>query len=592
METFLEIDRFVLAIVTPLALAILVSGLDDLVIDIAWVGGWLKAKLRPKARMFPPGPRQLEAAPRARIAIFVPLWKEDAVIAKMLEHNLASIRYPDYHFFAGCYPNDDATQAAVRNVAARFPNVHLAVCPHDGPTSKADCLNWIYQHMLLHEEQTKQRYEIVVIHDAEDLVHPEELRWVNYYAARYDFVQTPVLALKTPQWELTHGVYIDEFAEYHTRDMTVRAVLGGFVPSCGVGTGFRRDALERLAEAWANRVFEPEALTEDYDVGLRLKRLGCTQAFVPILKHGAGDFVATREYFPRNFRAALRQRVRWTMGISLQSWQKFGWRGSIGEVYWMWRDRKGLLANPLSVLANLVALYGVVTGAWLRASPLAMQLAEITFGLLCFRTFVRMGCVTRVYGVSMALGVPVRAVYANVLNSAATIEAVRRYTWARLRRRPLKWLKTEHAYPHRDVLLSHKRRLGELLTSAGYIDGGVLELLVANCPPGVKLGTYLVNTGHLEVDALYEVLSFQQGLPVVRIDQREVRVEVARSLPEHAIRNWQVLPFRVAEGALFVASPDAPAAGLARELSAFTSLELRFHLVPPKEFDALTSALL
>jgi adsorption protein B len=453
-------------------------------------------------------------------------------------------------------------------------------------------MNWIYQHMLLHEEQTEQRFEIVVIHDAEDLVHPEELRWINYYAARYDFVQTPVLALKTPQWELTHGVYVDEFAEYHTRDMTVRAVLGGFVPSCGVGTGFRRDALERLAEASSNRVFEPEALTEDYDVGLRLKRLGCSQAFVPILKYGSADFVATREYFPRNFRAAMRQRVRWTMGIALQSWQKFGWRGTVGEVYWMWRDRKGLVANPLSVLANVVAIYSVATGVWLRVSPFAMQLAEVTFGLLCFRTLVRMSCVARVYGVAMALGVPVRAVYANVLNSAATIEAVRRYTWARLHGRPLKWLKTEHAYPHRDVLLSHKRRLGELLISSGRIDGGTLERLLANCSPGVKLGTHLVNEGHLSTDALYEVLSFQQGLPVVRIDQREVRAEVARSLPAHAIHKWQVLPFRVADGALFVASPEAPPAGLATELAAFTNLELRFHLIPPNQFDALVSDLL
>ncbi|MEI9813213.1 MAG: glycosyltransferase [Acidobacteriota bacterium] len=184
----------------------------------------------------------MEAAPRSLIAIFVPLWCEDAVIARMLEHNLASIRYQDYHFFAGCYPNDLATQQAVESIASRFGNVHLALCPHDGPTSKADCLNWIYQNMLLHEEQSREHFDIVVIHDAEDLVHPEELRWINYYAARYDFVQTPVLALPTPFYEWTHGVYIDEFAEYHTRDMTVRATLGGFIPSCGVGTGYRRKA--------------------------------------------------------------------------------------------------------------------------------------------------------------------------------------------------------------------------------------------------------------------------------------------------------------------------------------------------------------
>ena len=291
------LDRFVLAILTPLAIAILISGLDDLIVDLAWAWTWIKSVFRPAASLFPPGPRQLENAPRQRIAIFVPLWHEHEVIGQMLEHNLAAIRYPDYHFFAGCYPNDALTQEAVQTVAARFPKVHLAVCPHPGPTSKADCLNWVYQHLLLEEERSGQRFDIVLIHDAEDLIHPEELSWINYYAARYDFVQTPVLALPTPLHWLTHGVYCDEFAENHTRDMLVRESLGGFVPSAGVGTGYRREALEKLAHASSNQLFSPEALTEDYENGLRMFRLGCSQAFVPI-SHGPGrdnDFVATRE---------------------------------------------------------------------------------------------------------------------------------------------------------------------------------------------------------------------------------------------------------------------------------------------------------
>ena len=382
-----NIDHLVLAILAPLAAAILISGLDDLVVDLAWAWTWLKSALRPAASLFPPGPRQLENAPRQRIAIFVPLWHEHQVIGRMLEHNLAAIRYPDYHFFAGCYPNDVETQEAVQAVAERFPQVHLALCPHPGPTSKADCLNWIYQHLLLLEEKSGQLFDIVMIHDAEDLIHPEELRWINYYAARYDFVQTPVLALATPLRQLTHGVYCDEFAENHSRDMTVRPVLGGFLPSCGVGTGYRRDALERLARASSNRLFEPEALTEDYENGLRLFRLGCSQAFVPISKSSSGgrDFVVTREFFPASWNAALRQRTRWVTGIALQGWQRFGWSGKPGEVYWLWRDRKGLIANPLSLAANLVFAYGLATAMWMRVSPGQARLAAVTMALQIFR---------------------------------------------------------------------------------------------------------------------------------------------------------------------------------------------------------------
>ena len=586
------LDHFDLQILTPLAIKILICGVDDLFVDIVWAGMWLSSKLRPAARMFPPGRRQLASAPNASIAIFVPLWHEAAVIARMLEHNLAAIRYPDYHVFAGCYPNDPATQKGVSSVAARFPNVHLAVCPHDGPTSKADCLNWVYQHMLLHEERNGKRFDIVVTHDAEDMVHPEELRWINYYAARYDFVQTPVLALPTPLHHITHGVYIDEFSEHHTRDMPVRAALNAFVPGCGVGTGYRRDALDRLAEASSNRIFEPEALTEDYDNGLRLKRLGCKQAFVPIAPHGTTDFVATREYFPGNFRAALRQRTRWVMGISLQSWEKFGWRGSPVEIYWLWRDRKGLIANPISVLANLVFIYALFTSVWKRTSGVALHLGAITFVLFALRVAVRMACVARIYGIVMALGVPIRNVYANVLNSGATFEAIRRFALARMRGEPLKWLKTEHAYPSRVTLLSHKRRLGEILVAEKHIDNDTLERLHETCPPDVPLGEHLVNSGEITTNALYEALSFQQGLPITRVRSWEVRPNVARSLPKHIVEQWKVVPFHIEEGSIFLASPQIPSDEMAAQIATFTRLEVRFHLMPHLEFQSLTSALL
>ena len=104
--------------------------------------------------------------------------------------------------------------AAVREAATRYPNVHISISPHNGPTSKADNLNWIYQRMLVHEEQHGVRFEMILTHDAEDLMDPDALRWINYYAQWNDMVQIPVLALPTPLRELAHGVYCDEFAEF------------------------------------------------------------------------------------------------------------------------------------------------------------------------------------------------------------------------------------------------------------------------------------------------------------------------------------------------------------------------------------------
>ncbi len=445
----------------------------------------------------------------------------------------------------------------------------------------------------MHEEQTGEHFDILVTHDAEDLVHPEELRWINYYAARFDFIQTPVLALRTPFLALTHGIYCDEFAEYHTRDMAVRPLLGGFVPSSGVGTGYRRDALEKLARSAANKIFEPEALTEDYENGLRLFRLGCSQTFVPLVHpQGTKEFVATREFFPQTWTAAMRQRTRWVMGIALQTWERHGWKGKPGEVYWLWRDRKGLLANPLSLLANLIFVYGLATAIWQRTSPLSIELCRATLSIQCVRIAVRMACVARVYGVLFALGVPVRAVYANALNATATFNAVGRYAIARARKRPLKWLKTDHAYPNRAALLAHKRRLGEILVGSGHLTAPALNAALATQPAGVLFGEHLVRSGRLSEAAVYEALGFQQGLPVGGIDAQHVWRHVAHALPEHAVREWEVLPFRVKDGGLFVASAKLPTKEMGEAMRSFTSLEVRFHLVTPTEFESLAAALL
>jgi adsorption protein B len=590
---FSHIDHAIVALLAPLAFVLLLSALDDLVIDVAWASAWIQAKLRPAAKLFPPGRRQLDSAPRLSIAILVPLWHEHAVIARMLRHNLATIRYTEYHIFAGAYPNDDRTQDAVREVADRCNNVHLVLSPHDGPTSKADCLNCIYRHLGLHEEQTGNKFEVVVIHDAEDVIHPDELHWINYYAARYDFIQTPVLALPTPLWDLTHGIYCDEFAEYHSRDMTVRPLLGGFVPSAGVGTAYRREALEKLAATRSNRVFEPEALTEDYENGLHLFRLGCSQAFVPVCRAmGSAGFLATREYFPRNWRAALRQRTRWVMGIALQGWERFGWGGNPGEIYWLWRDRKGLIASPLGLIANLVLVYGAATHIWTRATPFASRLAIITAVFAAVRIAVRMACTGRVYGLVFALGVPVRAIYANVLNASATVRAVFRYTLARLRRRPLVWLKTDHAFPSHGALPAHNRRLGEILIGAGYVSPPAMAAAIVNQPAGVKIGEYLLTLRLLDEDSLYAALSLQQGLPFTEIDAASIPPQIARALPESVIRRWRVLPFQVTEATVLLATPDLPSSEMAAALRPFTTLDMRFHLVTPKKFEALQSALL
>lgn len=582
-------DALVGACLAPLAIAILVSGVDDLVVDAVWAAHWIRAKLGWTSDAAPRRPER-----EKRIAIFVPLWREHAVIGRMLEHNIAAIDYRNYDFFVGAYPNDQPTLDAVRAVEAHHANVHLAVCPHDGPTSKADCLNWIYQRMLLHEEHHAIRFDVVATHDAEDLIHPESLRVLNQYTESYDMVQVPVLPLPTSALEVVHGVYCDEFAEFQIKDMQVRRLMGSFTPSSGVGTGYTRAALEKLAESSSNRVFEPICLTEDYENGMRLHALGCSQIFVP-LRVNAASAIATREYFPRRLRAAIQQRTRWVTGIALQAWERHGWKGPPGQVYWLWRDRKGLIGNPLSIFANLVFLYGLAT---LPAGSVARlghcvdpRISALTLALLAYRMGLRMACVGRLYGLRFALGLPIRSVCANLINSLASFLAMDRFARAKIRGEPLVWLKTEHAYPSREALLAHKRGLEEILAGSGYIDESDLRRALETKPEQIPLGDYLVFQGLLGEDALLEALSLQQGLPMGKVDPDEVAPNAMRALPRDVVRNWRVLPFRITGGNLHVATPDAPTEELTRRLRGFTRMEMQFQLITSENFERLLKLL-
>jgi adsorption protein B len=595
------VDLWVGSIVAPLAVWILISGMDDVFVDAVCLFTWLSQRALVRATDQAAEREAALAAPQKRIAILVPLWKEDGVIRQMVRNNVSRIEYLRYDFFIGAYPNDFPTLEAVRELEACFPNVHVAVCGNKGPTSKADCLNWIYKRMLDFERLHQDRFEIVITHDAEDVIHPEALHWINYYCDVYDMVQVPVLPLPTPMSHWTHGLYCDEFAEFQTKDMPGRQILGGFIPSNGVGTGFTRWALDQLA-ARDGRIFEAECLTEDYENGLRLHFLGCPQLFLPV-RFQSGEPMATREYFPHTAAAAIRQRTRWVTGIALQSWQRHGWRGGIGTRYWLFRDRKGLIGNPVSLLTTLLFLYGLVTLGLSRLTGAPWGLAAIgesarMLWLLGFTTtlqFVHLGvrawCTSRVYGWRFAAGVPVRAIYGNYINFRATVGALYRYALSRIHSRPLVWLKTDHSYP---VLAAatERRPIGQILISAGRLTFEQLEWALRTKPRDQRLGEYLVAMRMVTEEQVYQALSLQSSLPFSHIDPRRIRRGIARALPAHVLDTWRVLPFQVAGGFLFLASAEPPTEELTRDLSRFTKLMLRFQLVTASNLERLRSELL
>jgi adsorption protein B len=561
-----------------LAVWVLLSSLDDLFIALvaALPGGGRRFRWPTDAR--------ISSIPERRIAILVPLWNEQRVIGRMLERNLAAIQYANYDFFVGVYLNDALTVAAVAEAACRSSRVHLALVPHAGPTSKGDCLNAIFDSLCDYEAAHGVRFEVIVTHDAEDVIAPESLRVINWFSRDYQMVQIPVLPLPTGVAEMTHGVYCDEFAEYQQKDIPARQRLGGFLPSNGVGTGFDRGALERLAATRGGRIFDPACLTEDYENGFRLHALGYRQIFVPLRLHATAP-VATREYFPRRLRAAIRQRSRWVTGIALQGWQHHGWRAPWRQVYFFWRDRKGLVGNLLSPFANLLFVAWVCGWRGLSGIPAWMaRLCGTTLGLSVFHSLVRAALSARVYGWRFAAGVLPRMFWGNLLNSAATISALCQFVAARLDGRAPAWRKTDHKYP--TCQTPGQGRLGEILVRMQAISLADLEAALQTCPAGVRLGRHLLELRKLNEEQLYQALSAQAGLDL-GIPNGELTPAATRSLTAETIRRFRVLPYRVDFGQLHLLTPEVPSPRTTRELAALCPLDLRFRLVRPKEFECL-----
>ena len=533
-----------------------ISGIDDLFIDIRYIFNVL----------FGSGPgRQIrmaeaEKTPEKPVAMMVPAWQEASVIRSMLMRNIANIDYLNYHIFVGTYPNDHDTQREVDGVIEYYRRlrknatskngriaqahhgdfIHKVITPKPGPTNKADNLNSVYSRIkeiepeLIARSELSGPFEIFVMHDCEDVIHPKEFKLFSYlmsnepsearpkgevFKEQFDFVQTPVFPLEirmAPEPEqlvpffdasdymrlgkpgtwvaglasisfeilrlywiwlvnvkryIISATYMDEFAEHHTKDMVVRRIIKGLVPSAGVGTAINKRSLVKLSELTPTKgIFNDVHLTEDYEISLQLKNLGARQYFavepVKMLKYKKGsfnkthevdEFVATKEFFPDRIRTAIKQKARWIMGITYQTmfpgkkdnpFADFlhGWQGNMVTKYTLMRDRKALITNFVNILGYFVFIYCLVNLMLVEIIDYNWSFAHIfpmnsyIWWLVLFDTVImverflqRFHATRKIYGMKQAVYYLFRTFFlvglflGNFINFIATVSGTRRY---------------------------------------------------------------------------------------------------------------------------------------------------------------------
>ena len=538
---FADYYRWLEILTAVVSVVILLSSIDDLFVDVWYWVREIYRSLTVRRKYKRLTAAELRERPEQPIAIMVPAWLEYDVIAPMLSNMVSTLEYKNYTIFVGTYRNDARTIAEVERMRRRYRQLVRVEVPHDGPTCKADCLNWIVQALFKHEQHLPAPFAGVVLHDSEDVLHPLELKYYSYLLPRMDFIQLPVTSLERSWFELVAGTYMDEFAEWHSKDLVVRESLSSMVPSAGVGTCFSHRALKELSQATDNQPFNVDSLTEDYDIGTRLSRMGMKQIFgkfdVDYVTRRVSLFglgrekvgsiqmpLGVREFFPDTFRTAYRQKARWTLGIGLQGWEQVGWSGSLATKYLLFRDRKGLVTSFVAILGyvlmfNFLLFYiADVLGWWTVYYPSVfppggwfLTVMGLNAFALLMRVVQRAYFVTTMYGWEHGvLSVP-RMIVGNCINAMAAARAWRLFLSSKLFGTRLVWDKTMHDFPSADQFVQRRQRLGELLLSWRAIDDVHLErALQLQAQSGRPLGTILLENGWLDQGTLDEAISFQQ----------------------------------------------------------------------------------
>jgi adsorption protein B len=328
--------------------------------------------------------------------------------------------------------------------------------------------------------------------------------------------------------------------------------------------------------------FDVQSLTEDYDIGIRLRAKGLKEIFVrfPVvgdprtanrstafgMSPREASVICVREYFPNTMSTAVRQKSRWIIGIVYQGFKNHKWTASPAVNYFLWRDRKGGVSNFVSFLSTLIflqltALYVyqlLVTDAYrflsiFEGDRWLTTLLAANFFLMMNRMLQRAFFVTTYYGLFEGLLSAPRLVWGNLINFMANWRAIRQVIKQGDPRR-VAWDKTTHDFPSLGEASRARRPLGEILVEQGAVDQAQLDHALQHRARGLKLGSWLVHDGLISGAQLAAAVAAQSGVTWEDADLLTVDESLIRQVPAEVALHYAVLPLREDAGTLVLAS--------------------------------------
>ena len=364
-----------------------------------------------------------------RYSVLVALYREAEIVPELLVA-LGKLVWPrgKLEIKLVCEADDRSTIDAIRAQELR-PLVEIIEVPKSNPRTKPKALAYALQ---------MTSGDFVAVYDAEDRPHPMQLveAWQRFQgtAPGLACVQAP-LAISNQRRSMLARMFAFEYSGLFKGMLPFLSHNELVLPLGGTSNHFRRDILDKIG-GW-----DPFNVTEDADLGLRLKRFGYRTDTISL---------PTYEIGPETLAEWIPQRTRWFKGW-IQTWlvhmrDPRRLLGELGLASFLVSQIlfAGLivsaLVHPLLLVSLAFLLVDLVRGhefSVVQSTLLGIDLANVTLGYLAFLLLGRSTLAGRERRDMLRI-VLFTPVYWMLLSIAAW-----RAVW-QLKRDPYLWEKTPH----------------------------------------------------------------------------------------------------------------------------------------------------
>lgn len=263
------------------------------------------------------------------------MYKETQVFKKLIK-SISSINYPKEKLDVQILLEQDDTETLKVAQSVDLPSyIRITVVPEGSPKTKPRACNY---------GLTKALGEFLVIYDAEDVPHPDQLKNAVYEFDRlgldYVCLQARLNWFNAKENWLTR-MFCVEYTTWFDYFIHGLGAFGMPFPLGGTSNHFRTEALKQIG-GW-----DPYNVTEDADLGIRLQAEGYKSGFLNSV---------TMEEAVTDTWSWIKQRTRWVKGYiqtffvhtrDLRYIEKTGIKGFMSFLFFIFGTFFVNLLNPI-----------------------------------------------------------------------------------------------------------------------------------------------------------------------------------------------------------------------------------------------------